>query len=113
MPIRNRHKLGDYLMRDDESGEVRYRSQLKKRWDNVWVQEKGWETRQPQEFVRAGTDPHTPNAIRPEEDVPVPFNALGVFIGGTSVPVPTNNAAAHLFDPGIGQMKIGVSFFVR
>jgi len=113
MPIRNTHRIGDYLMVDDDSGEVRYRSQLKKRWDGAWVQRKSWETRQPQEFVRPGTDPHPPSEVRSDGFTTQACSTIGIFIGATTVPVPSNGAAAHLFDPGVGSMEIGCTFYVR
>lgn len=113
MPIRNRIRVDDYLVVDDESGEVRYRSELRKRWDGLLVQRKGWETRQPQEFVQPGNDPTVPTEIRAEEALALPNTTIGVFIGASNVPVPTNNAAAHLFNPGIGSMRVGFSFIVR
>ena len=113
MPVRHRHRLGDYLMRDDESGEVRYRSELIKRWDGLWVQRKGYETRQPQEFVRAKKDPYSLRHVRPDELVALPYTGLEVTIGESTVPFPPNNAAAHLFDFGLGQMRVGFSWIVR
>lgn len=54
---RNRHKRGDYLMRDDESGIVHYASDMVRRWDGHFVHHTQNETRNPQEFVVAKPDP--------------------------------------------------------
>lgn len=118
MPIRNKHRVGDYLMRDDESGEIRYRSELVKRWDGAWVQRKGWETRQPQEFVTAKRDPYPLRHIRPEQTLALPRVGILATIGDTGIAntdlTPTDNAAAHLFTGlGIGAMAVGLSFTIR
>ena len=113
MTIRHRHKVGDYLMRCDDSGEVHYRSELVKRWDGAWVLPKSWETRQPQEFVKSKNDPYVPKETRPETLVARPFTGVSTYIGATSTLTPTDNAAYHLFDVGIGQMIIGLNFVVR
>ena len=36
MPIRNSWRIGDWLMKDDESEAVYYRSQMKKIWNGTW-----------------------------------------------------------------------------
>ena len=113
MTVRNRHRIGDYLMRCDDSGEVHYRSELVKRWDGAWVLPKSWETRQPQEFVKAKKDPYGLTHIRPDEALALPYTGLPITIGESNIPFPTNNAAAHLFDFGIGEMSVGFSFIVR
>lgn len=111
MPRRNRFRIGDYLVRDDESGIVRYRSQMTERWDGAMVSPKSWETRHPQEFVEALNDPQALTDIRPDEAVPVAANVEPVFIGATTVPTPTG-PATHLFQPGIGSAVIGLTFQV-
>lgn len=113
MPIRNRIKVGDYLMVDDESGLTHYASEMVKIWDGSWRHRSNYETRQPQEFVKARRDPKALRNVRAEPLVAPPFNALGAFIGNTTVPVGTGGAAAHLYDLGIGDMEIGYDFFVR
>lgn len=111
--MRNRWRVGDHLMVDDDTGFVRYRSQLRKRWDGQWVDAKGFERRQPQEFVQARSDPYAVSDTRIVEAVATACNTIGVYIGATTVRVPTNNAAAHLYDPGVGSMEISCSFIVR
>lgn len=97
MPIRKKHKVGDWLVEDDESGIVRYRSQMVERWDGLWVRHDQYETRQPQEFVKAKTDPKAVSPIRPEKFVRKVDNTIPYRIGNTDVLTPTNGPAAHLF----------------
>ncbi len=47
----------------------------KKRWDNKWVCEKDWETRQPQDFVRGRKDkifPDDPVRPQPTDSITTP-----------------------------------------
>lgn len=111
MPRRNRFRIGDWLVEDEESGKVYYRSQIKERWDGALVSRKSWETRQPQEFVEALSDPQALTDIRPAETVAVAANVEPIFIGATNIPTPTG-PASHLFRPGIGEMAIGLTFRV-
>lgn len=103
--IRNSHRIGDYLMRDDESGFVEYRSSMLKIWNGTWRHKNMFETRQPQEFVQARSDPRAMRHIRPEFITDVPVNSVSGFVGETDVPTPTS-PAGHLFKPGIGKMVI-------
>jgi len=110
---RHRWRVGDHLVVDDDTGFTRYRSQMRKRWDGALVDAKGFERRQPQEFVQAKSDPYAVSDIRIAAPVSAVCNTIGVYIGATTVRVPTNNAAAHLYDPGVGSMEIGCSLIVR
>ena len=115
--MRRGSRVGDYLAVDDESGFVRYRSQLKKRWDGALVGREGWETRHPQEFVKAKADPYPVPDTRAEPLVLAAANVIPEYVGNTPVLTQTHNAAAHLFelesDQGIGVMTIGSTFRVR
>jgi len=113
MPIRKNFVVGDHLVRCDETGVVHYRSEMVRRWDGALVHRSQWEPRQPQEYVRAYTDPRTARVIRPEPPVAVPFTGLEITIGGTNTPFPTTGAAAHLFDLTLGEMAVGFSWIVR
>lgn len=114
MPIRNRWMVGDYLMLDDESGLVHPRSQMVKLWDGTWRHKRNFETRQPQEFVQARNDPKALLHIRPDDVAQQPSNVISATVGGsaTTVPAPTG-PASHLFDPAIGEMKVGFTYVVR
>ena len=114
--IRNRHKLGDYLLLDDESGFTEYRSNCRQIWDGTWRHKSQFETRQPQEFVRALSDPKALRHIRPEGLVEVPETTSPNLVGESSVLTPIG-PAWHIFnegappsaDTGIGAMIIGGS----
>ena len=112
MPIRNRWKVGDYLMRDDESGRVHYRSEMVRRWDGLFVRKDQYETRQPQEFVHAYADPAALQDVRPD----TPQAAVDMFnqtvVGNTSVPIP-RGPAWHLYNAGIGTWVIETTFVVQ
>lgn len=117
MSIRNTHRKGDYLLMDGESGLVHYASECVKIWDGTWRHKSNYETRNPQEFVQAGTDPHALSDVRPDGVYPEVYNALPEFIGETNIPFPTGGPAGHLFGGGgIGAMTIEggtVPFVVR
>jgi len=112
MPLRNRHRIGDYLIVDDESGLTIYASQARKLWDGTMRHFKSYETRHPQEFVRAKSDPKPLMDVRPRPASPLPFNGDLIFVGNTTVPAPVG-PATHLYDVGIGEMVVGQSFLVR
>jgi|TARA_R110002020_G_scaffold84472_2_gene209226 hypothetical protein len=111
--VRNRHKVGDYLMQDDESGLVYYKSEMVERWDGLWVHNTEYESRHPQEFIQARPDPAALRHTRPEPPIGRVFLALGIFVGDTSTRTITTGPAAHLFIDGIGDMVIGSTFLVR
>ncbi len=94
--IRNTHRIGSYLMRDDESGFVEYRENMVKIWNGTWRHKKMFETRQPQEFVQARSDPRALRHIRPDIITDKPVTAAGC-IGLTSVLRPTA-PATHAFE---------------
>ena len=112
MPIRNTHKVGDWLIEDEESGHIVYRSQVRKIWNGTYRRAKSYETRQPQEFVRAKNDPKALSEVRPAEPAAKACNSIDLFVGSTTVPAP-KGPAAHLYDPGVDDMEIGCTFVVR
>lgn len=112
-PQRNRWKKGDWLIIDEESGMTRYASKVMRDYTGAYVTRRYADYEQPQDFVKAFNDPQ-----------PVPFAAPGIsdfdvcvfeeyYIGETTIVAPRDGPAAHLFDPGIGDMEIECSFFVR
>ena len=106
MAWRNTHRVGDYLMRDDESGFVHYRSEMVRLWDGTWRHKDNFETRQPQEFVQARSDPRALRHIRPEPTIEqMVVNTVSGEVGDTTVQTP-QSPAGHLFKAGIGQMII-------
>lgn len=83
-------------MRDDESGLVYYASEMRRIWDGSFRHKKMFETRQPQEFVRALNDPVPLRDVRPDPLVSPPSTPEGC-IGNTTVVRP-RGPADHLFD---------------
>ena len=61
-----RYKKGDWKVVCDVCGQRYLASALRKRWDGLMVCNKDYETRHPQEFVRARTDTQTVPWTRPE-----------------------------------------------
>lgn len=61
-----KYKKGDWLAVCDVCARRFYGSQLRKRWDNLMVCEEDYETRHPQDFVRAVKDNHPVPFVRKE-----------------------------------------------
>ncbi len=76
MPIRNRHRPGDYLVVCDRTGVVRYRSQMRYEWNGLLVTKEAWEPRHPQDFVHAVPD---------DQSVPDARPGIPVTVGETTV----------------------------
>lgn len=72
MPIRNTHRVGDYLMVDDESGLVHYASYMAKDWDGQMRHKDNLDGRHPQLDVARGVrrDPIALTDIRPRDISP-------------------------------------------
>jgi hypothetical protein len=96
MPERHRHKVGDYLAVCDESGIVGYASEMVKRWDGSFVRQMAYETRHPQEFVKAVSDPKALTLVRTQTVLASASPTQPNTIGTTSVVTPTG-PASHLF----------------
>ena len=99
-------KEGDHLVIDDGTGEKIYRSAARKLWNGTIQRADHFETRQPQEFVRARKDPTALRDVRPETLVAAPDLSPLIYVGNTTIAAPTG-AATHLFDVGIGSMSVG------
>jgi hypothetical protein len=93
-------------MVDDESGLVHYASEMVRIWDGTWRHHKNFETRQPQEFVRAKRDPVPLRHVRPEKKTAA-VDLSYDFIGQTNIPI-VQGPATHLYTygEGIGEMVI-------
>ena len=100
-------------MVDDESGLTYYDDEMVKQWDGSFVHSKNIEPRQPQDFVKAKGDPKPIKHVRPAELVANPITVQAIFVGSAGTVRTPIGPASHLFDPGIGDMIIGTSFFVR
>lgn len=94
---RRNFKVGDHLVIDDESGFVHYASEVKQCWDGTIRRADQYETRHPQEFVRAKSDPYPVSPIRP--DLPSIISdedaALPAAVGNTAVATAVG-AATHI-----------------
>ena len=113
MPVRHQHRVGDYLMQDDESGLTHYRSDMIQIWNGNWVRRDQYETRNPQEFVKALNDPIALRHIRPGQPGTVTCATAPVFVGSTNILAPTNSPGAQeLENTGIGSMSVGCDFVV-
>lgn len=105
-------KPGTYLMIDDESGFRHFADEMIQRWDGAWVHQSNNEYRNPQEFVRAKSDPYPLEVIRPEGKLAAACASYyDYYVPGTTIRTP-DGPATHLFS-GIGKMEIGCSFVVR
>lgn len=108
-------KRGDWKIIDDESGRTIYASEARQSWDGSLRHYSQYETRQPQEFVRAKNDPKPLLKVRPDRAYPTPDLIVPLTVGETNVLTRTG-PATHLFDfgilggdPGIGEMTIEAS----
>lgn len=111
--IRNSHRPGRYLMVDDESGLTYYDDEMVRQWDGAFVHIKNVETRHPQEFVKARSDPRPLKHVRPAAEVSAVPNVVTTFVGSAGTVRAPYGPAAHLFDPAIPDMAVGTSFIVR
>jgi len=73
MPTRHKHKIGRYLIQDEETGIIQYDDKITRRtFDNLLVIKRHDEPRHPQEYVKAQTDPHNVKLFRPQQLTPKP-----------------------------------------
>jgi hypothetical protein len=81
------YKPGDNNAVCDRCGRPFKASMLKKTWDGLWVCQRDWEPRHPQDFVKSVKDDQTVKISRPWTDpvfvdeaaaLPMPPNPLGV-----------------------------------
>jgi hypothetical protein len=69
VPIRNRHKPGDWLYRCQRCGVTNYASRTQKEWTGLRVCSTCWEPRHPQDFVRGVKDDIAPPFANSPSDV--------------------------------------------
>jgi len=62
------YKPGDHWMICDVCGFKYRRSKMRERWDRLWVCHSDWESRQPQDYVRAVPDRQAVEIARPEPE---------------------------------------------
>lgn len=92
----NTIRPGDHLVICDESGLTDWASNMMKRWDGAFVRKSGWETRHPQDFVKARNDPYPLKDVRPQTPSAAVSNTPSATVGQTSVATKTS-PAHHLF----------------
>lgn len=102
MPVRNTHRIGDYLAVDEESGLVHYASEMKRDWDGQLRHKDNLDGRHPQLDVRPKMDPRPLRDVRPK-NWPSVCLYTEAFIRGTTVPTPKNSGQNFA---GIGTMTI-------
>jgi len=113
MPLRKKHRVGDYLVRDEITGIVRYRSEVTEQgWNGLIVEKRLAEGRHPQERIQALNDPQGLHLTNASEDLPLGMPVAPIFIGATDIAFP-EGPAYHLYDPAIGDMSVGFTFIVR
>lgn len=59
------YRPGSWYMVDDRSGFPERAEKMKREWDNLMVDERRWEPRQPQDYVRGVRDDQTVPVARP------------------------------------------------
>src|SRR3990167_8724454 len=112
MAVRNGWRPGRHLVVVDVTRITHWDDEVRKVWDGSIRHKRDYETRHPQEFVKAKGDPYPVKDARPAATLDTPSNFSGVLVEGIGVPVP-QGPAYHLFNPGIGSMVVGKSFVVR
>ena len=112
MPERNSWRPGRWLVIDDESGLTHYSDEVVRLWDGTYRRIDQHETRHPQEFIKAKSDPVPVPYVRPDVVSSAASLLQPLYVGVTSVRTPSG-AASHLYDPGIGEMEVGDTFIVR
>lgn len=113
---RRGQRKGDWLATDDYTGFTKFASQLKQDWWGMYAQKPL--LRNLQEIATPLNDPAPVPFYRGpnyEESETCEGEIAPAFVGNTTIPTNPNNAAfqALALDPGIGQMSIGCTFFVR
>ena len=68
MSYRPRYDRGDWKALCDQCGRQVKASELRQRWDGLKVDDRCWEPRQPQDFVRGVPDYQAPPFTRPEPE---------------------------------------------
>jgi hypothetical protein len=100
MSYRPYYSKGDWLALCDSCGRVVKASELRKRWDGMMVDDRCFETRHPQDFVRGIADVQTPPFSRPEpSDVFIPFHYTYSFADSTTVSDQTTKAIGLRYVP--------------
>ena len=105
------YKSGDYLVQDDLTGRTIYASQALKDYRGNVVSKKSYLEQNPQDFVKVIPESQPNDPVRPK-NVVSPLVLYSDVIGDTNIRK-AKGPATHLFDKGVGEMEIGVTFYVR
>ena len=100
----NQYIHGDWNAICDQCGRKFKASQLQKRWDGLMVCKEDYETRHPQEFVRAVEDNGKVPWVRPDKDLnpdgtpksSVSPDYISTSVGTQPGPVPTGTFDGNL-----------------
>jgi hypothetical protein len=110
---RRNFKSGQWLVQDEESGVVRYSSEITRDYLGRIITKRFADQEHPQHFVKGLNDPRPLPFMKPFPTTAHICNYESIFIGDTSVTAKRNGASSHLFEAdGIGDMSIGCSFII-
>ena len=108
MPIRNRHRLGRHLVKDDRTGFIHWDDEIVEEEETQLLVRKGRDlARNPQDFVRPMNDPDPVRDVRPPDTPPENLLFRANFVPGSGVRRGPSPLDARLPLPGIGAMAIG------
>lgn len=110
MAIRNGHRIGQHLVRDEETDFVHYSDEMVRRWDGLIVHYKNNEYRHPQDYVRVKPESRLTGLISPEPLVAFTTVEQQPFIGNTSILTPIG-PASHLYGWN-GVVPTGIGFSI-
>jgi len=81
---KNNYKKGDWNVICDVCGFKKRASEVRLRWDGLYVCQEDWETRHPQEFLRTPKDDTSVPFTRPEpSDIEIEINGCSLLeLGG-------------------------------
>lgn len=96
MAIRNRHRVGQHLVVDEESGFIHYSDEVTTRWDRVVVAAKNTEPKHPSLYIRVRKEGVVKGPIVPEPLVAFTTVEQQPFVGMSAVTTPIG-PASHLF----------------
>jgi hypothetical protein len=92
MSYQSNYDKGNWKGICDACGRIVKSSELQRRWDGFMVDERCWEPRQPQDFVRGVADYQAPPYTRPEQSdsfIPFHFTPLLSYLSNSLVSIIT------------------------
>jgi len=105
MSYQSNYIRGNWKAICESCGRIVKATELRQRWDGFMVDNRCWEPRQPQDFVRGIADYQAPPFTRPEQqDVFVPVTYIMGYDGQTFIrPVQLSNSVMMLVSRIIGK----------